>query len=332
MLTFLARRLFVMVPTLILISVLVFVIIQLPPGDFLSTYLNELQAQGEAVDPAKIEFLKRQYGLDQPIYVQYAEWAWGLLHGDLGFSFEYNLPVSDVVGDRLWLSMVLNFSTVIFIYVVSFPIGIYSATRQYSWGDYGFTLLGFLGLAMPNFLFALILLYYANVVFGTSIGGLMDPEFINQGWSFAKIMSVAEHLWAPVVVIGTSGTASMIRRLRANLLDELGKQYVVTAHAKGLSPTKVLFKYPLRMALNPFIADIGNILPQVVSGSVLVSVVMSLPTTGPMLLAALQSQDMYLAGSFLMFLALLTVVGMFISDVLLAWLDPRIRLQGGVSK
>ncbi|MBP3126326.1 ABC transporter permease [Thalassospira sp. ER-Se-21-Dark] len=330
MLTYLARRLFVMIPTLFMISVLVFVIIQLPPGDFLTTYLNELQAQGEAVDPAKIEFLKRQYGLDQPIYIQYAEWAWGLLQGDLGFSFEYNLPVSDVVGDRLWLSLVLNFSTVIFIYIVSFPIGIYSATRQYSWGDYGFTLLGFLGLAMPNFLFALILLYYANVVFGTSIGGLMDPEYINQGWSLSKMMSVVEHLWAPVVVIGTSGTAAMIRRLRANLLDELGKQYVVTAHAKGLSPTKVLFKYPLRMALNPFIADIGNILPQVVSGSVLVSVVMSLPTTGPMLLTALQSQDMYLAGSFLMFLALLTVVGMFVSDVLLAWLDPRIRLQGGV--
>ncbi|NIY74531.1 ABC transporter permease [Thalassospira sp. HF15] len=332
MLTYLARRLFVMIPTLFMISVLVFVIIQLPPGDFLTTYLNELQAQGEAVDPAKIEFLKRQYGLDQPIYIQYAEWAWGLLQGDLGFSFEYNLPVTEVVGDRLWLSLVLNFSTVIFIYIVSFPIGIYSATRQYSWGDYGFTLLGFLGLAMPNFLFALILLYYANVVFGTSIGGLMDPEYINQGWSLAKMMSVVEHLWAPVVVIGTSGTASMIRRLRANLLDELGKQYVVTAHAKGLSPTKVLFKYPLRMALNPFIADIGNILPQVVSGSVLVSVVMSLPTTGPMLLTALQSQDMYLAGSFLMFLALLTVVGMFVSDVLLAWLDPRIRLQGGVGK
>jgi len=332
MLTYLARRLFVMIPTLLIISVLVFVIIQLPPGDFLTTYLNELQAQGEAVDPAKIEFLKRQYGLDQPIYIQYAEWAWGLLQGDLGFSFEYNLPVTDVVGDRLWLSLVLNFSTVLFIYIVSFPIGIYSATRQYSWGDYGFTLLGFLGLAMPNFLFALILLYYANVVFGTSIGGLMDPEYINQGWSLGKMMSVIEHLWAPVVVIGTSGTASMIRRLRANLLDELGKQYVVTAHAKGLSPTKVLFKYPLRMALNPFIADIGNILPQVVSGSVLVSVVMSLPTTGPMLLTALQSQDMYLAGSFLMFLALLTVVGMFVSDVLLAWLDPRIRLQGGVGK
>jgi peptide/nickel transport system permease protein len=332
MLTYLARRLFVMIPTLFMISVLVFVIIQLPPGDFLTTYLNELQAQGEAVDPAKIEFLKRQYGLDQPVYIQYAEWAWGLLQGDLGFSFEYNLPVTEVVGDRLWLSLVLNFSTVIFIYIVSFPIGIYSATRQYSWGDYGFTFLGFLGLAMPNFLFALILLYYANVVFGTSIGGLMDPEYINQGWSLAKVMSVVEHLWAPVVVIGTSGTASMIRRLRANLLDELGKQYVVTAHAKGLSPTKVLFKYPLRMALNPFIADIGNILPQVVSGSVLVSVVMSLPTTGPMLLTALQSQDMYLAGSFLMFLALLTVVGMFVSDVLLAWLDPRIRLQGGVGK
>jgi peptide/nickel transport system permease protein len=328
MLTYLAKRLLVMIPTLFLISVLVFIVIQLPPGDFLTTYLNELKAQGEAVDPAKIAFLREQYGLDQPMYMQYAQWAWGLLHGNLGFSFEYNLPVTEVVGDRLWLSMVLNFSTVLFIYIVSFPIGIYSATRQYSWGDYGFTLLGFLGLAMPNFLFALVLLYYANVYFGTSIGGLMDPQYINESWSFAKMLSVAEHLWAPVLVIGTSGTAAMIRRLRANLLDELSKQYVVTAKAKGLSPMRTLFKYPLRMALNPFIADIGNILPQVVSGSVLVSVVMSLPTTGPMLLTALQSQDMYLAGSFLMFLALLTVIGMFVSDLLLAWLDPRIRLQG----
>tara|TARA_R110002033_G_scaffold171222_1_gene219139 strand:+ start:52396 stop:53394 length:999 start_codon:yes stop_codon:yes gene_type:complete len=332
MLTFLARRLLVMIPTLFMISVLVFIVIQLPPGDFLTTYMNELKAQGEAVDPAKIAFLRAQYGLDEPLYMQYVHWAWGLLHGNLGFSFEYNMPVTDVVGDRLWLSMVLNFSTILFIYLVSFPIGIYSATRQYSWGDYGITLLGFLGLAMPNFLFALVLLYYANVVFGTSIGGLMDPEFINAGWSLPKVVSVIEHLWAPVLVIGTSGTASMIRRLRANLLDELGKQYVVTARAKGLSPLKVLFKYPLRMSLNPFISDIGNILPQVVSGSVLVSVVMSLPTTGPMLLSALQSQDMYLAGSFLMFLALLTVVGMFVSDLLLAWLDPRIRLQGSISE
>ena len=224
--------------------------------------------------------------------------------------------------------MVLNFATIIFIYMVSFPIGVYSATHQYSWGDHGLTLIGFLGLATPNFLLALVLLYFANVWFGTSIGGLMDPQYLDQPWTIDKAWSVAAHLWVPVVVIGTSGTAGMIRRLRANLLDELHKQYVVTGRAKGLSPGKLLIKYPLRMALNPFIADIGNLLPQVVSGSVIVSSVMSLPTTGPMLLGALQSQDMYLAGSFLIFLAMLTVVGMFVSDVLLTVLDPRIRLTG----
>jgi peptide/nickel transport system permease protein len=225
--------------------------------------------------------------------------------------------------------MVLNFSTIIFIYLVSFPIGIYSATHQYNWGDHGLTFIGFLGLATPNFLLALILLYFANVYFGTSIGGLMDPEFIDKPWSTGKILSVLEHLWIPVLVIGTSGTAGMIRRLRANLLDELQKQYVVTGRAKGLPQRKLLLKYPVRMALNPFVADIGSLLPQVVSGSVIVSAVMSLPTTGPMLLRALQSQDMYLAGSFLIFLAILTVIGMFLSDLLLAVLDPRIRLEGG---
>jgi peptide/nickel transport system permease protein len=215
---------------------------------------------------------------------------------------------------------------------VSFPIGIYSATNQYSWGDYGLTFIGFIGLATPNFLLALVLLYFANVWFGTSIGGLMDPVYIDQPWSVDKALSVLEHLWVPVVVIGTSGTAGMIRRLRANMLDELQKQYVVTARAKGLSPIRALIKYPLRTALNPFIADIGNMLPQVVSGSAIVSMVLSLPTTGPMLIAALQSQDMYLAGSFLIFLAMLTVVGMFLSDLALAWLDPRIRLGGGANR
>jgi peptide/nickel transport system permease protein len=216
--------------------------------------------------------------------------------------------------------------------MMSFPIGVYSATHQYSWGDHGLTFIGFLGLATPNFLLALILLYFANVWFGTSIGGLMEPEFIDQPWTWGKIKSVLAHLWVPVVVIGTSGTAGMIRRLRANLLDELQKQYVVTGRAKGLGELRLLIKYPMRMALNPFIADIGSLLPQVVSGSVIVSAVMSLPTTGPMLLSALQSQDMYLAGSFLMFLAVLTVIGMFVSDVLLAMLDPRIRLDGGVKR
>ncbi len=321
-----------MIPTLFAISIITFVIIQLPPGDYLSTYIAELQSQGENVDIAKIEALRAQYGLDKSMVEQYCFWVLGLLQGDLGFSFEYQLPVSEVVGDRLLLTLVLNFTTIIFIWLVSFPIGIYSATNQYSWGDYGLTFVGFIGLATPNFLLALILLYFANVWFGTSIGGLMDPIYIDQPWSTAKFLSILEHLWVPVVVIGTSGTASMIRRLRANMLDELQKQYVVTAKAKGLHPLKALIKYPLRTSLNPFIADIGNMLPQIISGSAIVSMVLSLPTTGPMLISALQSQDMYLAGSFLIFLALLTVVGMFLSDLALAWLDPRIRLGGGASK
>jgi peptide/nickel transport system permease protein len=331
-LSYLSRRLLTMILTLLTISALVFVIIQLPPGDYLSSYIAQLEAQGELVPREKIDFLRRQYGLDRPMIEQYFIWLFGLIQGDLGYSFEHNVPVSAVVGDRLLLSMVLNFSTILFIYLVAFPIGVYSATHQYSWGDHGLTFLGFIGLATPNFLLALILMYLANIWFGTSIGTLMDERYLSEPWSIAKALSVLEHLWVPVVVIGLSGTAGMIRRLRANLLDELQKQYVVTGRAKGLPPARLLLKYPLRMALNPFVADIGNLLPQVVSGSVIVSAVMSLQTTGPMLLAALQSQDMYLAGSFLMFLALLTVAGMFLSDVLLAALDPRIRLSGTMNR
>lgn len=332
MFTYLIRRLLVMIPTLLVISVLVFVIIQLPEGDYLSSHIAELQAQGEKVGQEEIAFLRQQYGLDRSPVEQYVVWLTGMLRGDFGYSFEYNLPVSQVVGDRLFLSFVLSFATIVFTWVVAFPIGVYSATHQYSWADHGLTLIGFLGLATPNFLLALVLLYIANVVFGTSIGGLMDPQYINAPMSWGKLLSVLEHLWIPVVVIGTSGTAGMIRRLRANLLDELQKQYVVTARAKGLPPFRLLVKYPLRMALNPFIADIGNLLPQVISGAAIVSVVLSLPTTGPMLLSALQSQDMYLAGSFLMFLSLLTVIGMFLSDLALAVLDPRIRLEGGATR
>jgi len=332
MLAYVIRRLLLMIPTLIAISAITFLIIQLPPGDYLTTLLAELEAQGEAVDPKKIEFLRAQYGLDRPPVEQYFFWVLGMLQGDFGYSFEYGLPVSEVVGDRLLLTFIVSFATIIFTYLMAFPIGIYSAVNQYSVGDYTLTFIGFLGLATPNFLLALVMLYFANVYFGTSIGGLMDPEYIDQPWSWGKVVSVLEHLWIPVVVIGTSGTAGMIRRLRANLLDELQKQYVVTGRAKGLPAGRLLFKYPLRMALNPFIADIGSLLPQVVSGAAIVSVVLSLPTTGPMLLDALRSQDMYLAGSFLMFLAMLTVVGVLISDILLALLDPRIRLGGEVQK
>jgi peptide/nickel transport system permease protein len=332
MLSYIARRVLMMIPTLLAISIIVFVIIQLPPGDYLESHIAELEAQGESIDPQKIAFLRQQYGLDRPLYEQYLHWVGGLMRGNLGYSFEYDLPVRDVVGDRMFLTVIVSLVTIVFTWIIAFPIGIYSATHQYSWSDYGLTLLGFIGLATPNFLLALVMLYLANVWFGTSIGGLMDPSYIDQPWSWGKIKSILEHLWIPVVVIGTSGTAGMIRRLRANLLDELQKQYVVTGRAKGLPPFKLLTKYPLRMALNFFIADIGSILPSIISGAEIVAVVLSLPTTGPMLLSSLQSQDMYLAGSFLMFLAVLTVIGVLISDLLLAALDPRIRLQGGATK
>ncbi len=327
MLTYLVKRLITMIMTLVVISVLVFIIIKLPPGDYLSTYIEELKAQGEAVDQGRIDFLRKRYGLDLPAWQQYLNWATGLVRGDLGWSFEYDQPVSQVVGETLFMTIILKLATVLFIYAVAFPIGVYSATHQYSWADHGLTFLGFLGIAIPNFLLALIILYAANVWFGTSIGGLMDPSFIDKPWSWGRALSVLEHLWAPVFVIGITGTAGMVRRLRANLLDELQKQYVTTARAKGLPERRLLIRYPLRMALNPFISDVGSLLPQLVSGAVIVSVVMSLPTSGPLLLSALQSQDTYLAGSFLMFLATLTVVGMFISDVALAMLDPRIRLE-----
>jgi peptide/nickel transport system permease protein len=316
-----------MVPTLIAISVIVFVIIQLPPGDYLSTYISELQAQGEGVNQERIAYLREKYGLDEPLWQQYLMWIGGLVQGDLGYSFEYQLPVSDLIGERLLLTFIISIVTILFTYAVAFPIGIYTAVRQYSLGDYTLSFLGFLGLATPNFLLALVLLYVANVMFGTSIGGLMDPEYVDAPWSWGKVASILEHLWVPVVVIGTSGTAAMIRRLRANLLDELQKQYVITGRAKGLPPGRLLLKYPLRIAINPFISDIGNLLPQVVSGAAIVSVVLDLPTTGQMLIGALKSQDMYLAGSFLMFLALLTVIGMLLSDLALAVLDPRIRLE-----
>ncbi len=337
MINFLARRMLTMATTLLIISAVVFFIIKLPPGDFLTNQIAELRAQGEAASAAKAEFLIQQYGLDKPAWQQYLVWLGvmpgpngfsGLLQGDWGWSFEFDRPVNEVVGDALWLTLLVNLAVVIFVHVMSIPIAIYSATRQYSVGDYIATFIGYIGLATPSFLLALILLYYTNRWFGVSIGGLYDPQYAGQPWTWPKIQSLLSHLVVPTLVIGLSGTAAMIRRMRANLLDELGKQYYVTAKAKGLPPTKALLKYPFRMSLNPFIADIGNLLPNLVSGSVLVSLVLSLPTVGPILLAALKSQDQFLAGFILMFVAVLTVVGMLISDLLLAWLDPRIRLGG----
>jgi peptide/nickel transport system permease protein len=338
MIRFLLRRIVTMAVTLLIISALVFFIIKLPPGDFLSNQIAELRAQGESASIAKAEFLIMQYGLDKPAWQQYLVWLGvmpgpngfsGLLQGDWGWSFEYDKPVVDVIGDALWLTLLVNLAVVIFIHVISIPIAIYSATRQYSIGDYVATFIGYIGLATPSFLLALILLYYMNRWFGVSIGGLYDAQYAGEPWTWAKTQSLLSHLLVPTVVIGLGGTAAMIRRMRANLLDELGKQYYVTAKAKGLGPTKALLKYPFRMSLNPFIADIGNLLPHLVSGSVLVSLVLSLPTVGPILLSALKSQDQFLAGFILMFVAVLTVVGMLVSDLLLAWLDPRIRMGGG---
>ena len=332
MLRYIIWRILMMVPTLAIISALVFTIIELPPGDYFESYVAELQAQGESVNAEQIEQLRQEYGFDKPPILRYFYWVGGMLTGDFGYSFEYRLPVMDVVGDRLWLTILVSFTTIIFTWLIAFPIGIYSATHQYSWGDYGLTFMGLLGIAIPNFMMALVFMYLANVWFGTSIGHLMEPEYMDQAMSWDKFKSILAHLWIPVVIIGTAGTAGMIRRLRANLLDELQKQYVVTARAKGLHPFKALVKYPLRMALNFFIADIGSILPAIISGAEITAIVLSLETTGPLLLRALKSQDMYLAGSFLMFLAFLTVIGVLISDLALAVLDPRIRLQGGSTK
>ncbi len=332
MIRYILWRFAVMIPTLLIISALVFTIIELPPGDYFESYIAELKAAGEGVDMEQIEALRAQYGFDQPMVIRYFYWVAGMLQGDFGYSFEYQLPVSDIVGDRLWLTVLVSFVTIVFTWVIAFPIGIYSATHQYSWNDYSLTFLGLLGLAIPNFMLALILMYFANIWFGTSIGHLMDQQYLNAPMSWDKARSILGHLVIPVIIVGTAGTAGMIRRLRANLLDELRKQYVTTARAKGMKQSRMLIKYPLRMALNFFISDIGSILPAIISGAEITAIVLSLETTGPMLIKALQSQDMYLAGSFLMFLALLTVIGVLISDLALVILDPRIRLQGGATK
>ncbi|HSI39318.1 MAG TPA: ABC transporter permease [Xanthobacteraceae bacterium] len=335
MILYVLRRLVTMAVTLLMISALVFVIIKLPPGDFLTNQIEELRSQGDAASAVKADALRTEYGLDKPVWYQYATWVglWpgphgfsGLLQGDWGWSFEYQISVREVVGGALAMTMVVNLATVIFIHVVSIPIAIYAATHRNSFGAHVVTFIGYIGLATPSFLLALALLFYLNRWFGISIGGMMDPVYQNQGWSLAKFGSMASHMVVPVIVIGMAGTAGMIRRMRANLLDEMNKQYTVTAKAKGLPPLRALLKYPFRIALNPFVADIGNILPQVVSGSVLVSLVLSLPTVGPILLQALKVQDQYLAGFILMFVALLTVIGMLIADLALAMLDPRIRI------
>lgn len=336
MLRYVARRLATMAATLVIISMLVFVIINLPPGDFLSNQIAELRATGQAASVAKAEFLQKEYALDRPLWEQYLIWigAWpgphgfsGLLQGDLGWSFEFDKPVIDVVGEAVWLTIIVNLAVVLFVYAVALPIGTVAAAKANTWVDYLVSFIGYIGLATPNFLLALILYYYGERYLGLPIGGLMDASYEGQPLSWGKIGSVLEHLIVPVIVIGTSGTAAMAQRLRANLLDELNKPYVTTAIAKGCSRPRAIARYPLRVALNPFVADIGNLLPNLVSGSVIVSVVMSLPTIGPRLLDALKSQDQFLAGFILLFVALLTQIGMALSDILLAILDPRIRTE-----
>lgn len=338
MIMFVLRKIGTMLATLLVVSAMVFAIIKLPPGDYLTNQIAELTAQGDAASAQKTEFLRKEFGLDKPAWQQYLMWLGampgprgfsGLLQGDLGWSFEHNQPVAKLIGEALLLTLVVNLAAIVLVHIVAIPIAIYSARNQYSLSDYIVTFVGYLGIATPNFLLALVLLFYLNRWFGISVGGLVDPKYAAEPWTWPKIGSLAAHLIVPAVVIGLHGTAAMIRRMRANLLDELQKQYYVTARAKGLPPRRALLKYPFRMSLNPFVADIGNLLPSLVSGSVLVSVVLSLPTVGPLLLQALKIQDQYLAGSILMFVALLTIVGMLISDLLLGVLDPRIRFGAG---
>ncbi len=327
MMGYIARRVLYMIPTLFLVSIVTFIIIQLPPGDYLDTLAADLGEAG-VEDTGVMEALREQYGLGQPIYVQYYKWMTGILfEGDFGISFEKNVPVTNLIWDRLGWTFGISLMTLIFIWAVALPIGIYSAVKKYSVGDYVATFFGFIGLAVPNFLLALVMMYVAFKYFGQSVGGLVSPEYLDAPWNWDKWVDFLKHIWMPIFVIGTSGAAALIRIMRANLLDELYRPYVVTARAKGMSEFQLLLRYPVRVALNPFISTIGWILPTLVSGEIIVAVVMNLPTTGPLLLRALLVQDMYLAGSLILIVSMLTVIGTLISDLLLAWIDPRIRYQ-----
>ena len=327
MLFYIIRRFLFMIILLLMVSVVSFIIIQLPPGDYLTSYVENLRAGGVVLDEQQIDSLERRYGLDLPVYAQYLKWMWNMLHGDFGRSFQWNQPVSKLIAKRLPLTITISLLTLLFVYAVSIPIGIYSATHQYSVGDYTFTVAGFAGLAIPNFLLALILMFISYKYLGLSVGGLFSIEYQLAPWSLGKVIDMLKHLPIPIIVIGTAGTAGLIRVMRGCLLDELRKQYVITARAKGVSERALLFKYPVRVAINPIISTIGWTLPAIVSGETITAIVLSLPTTGPLLFRALMTQDMYLAGSTIMFLAFLTVIGTLISDILLAWIDPRIRYE-----
>jgi peptide/nickel transport system permease protein len=327
MLGFIVRRLIAGIITIWAASILAFLVIQLPPGDYVTAYVAQLQSAGTIVTQDEAQALRIQYGLDQPIYVQYFKWLGLIMRGNFGMALEFRRPVLDVIGDRLALTMVVSVAAIIFIWVLALPIGIYSAVRQYSIGDYIFTFIGFLGVAIPNFMLALIVLYVGFKYFGmTSIGGLFSQEYLQAPWSWAKVWDLIKHLPLPAIILGMAGMAELIRIMRANLLDELRKPYVVTARAKGLTEMRVIMKYPVRAALNPFASTIGYLFPFIVSGSIIVSLVLSLPTVGPLLYRALIAQDLFLASTILLLLAVLTVIGTFISDLILMWVDPRIRL------
>ena len=327
MLKYVTRRFLYMVATLVIISIVSFVVIQLPPGDFHTSYLAKLAEAGDTVSQAERDALRARYGLDRPMHIRYLHWISGVLRGDFGWSLEWMQSVSDLIWSRLGLTVLMSVCAMLFTWIIAFPIGILSAVKQYSFWDYTATFFGFIGLAIPNFLLALVLMWISFEYFGANVGGLFSPEYADAPWSLEKVLDLAKHLWIPMIVIGTAGTASLIRVMRANLLDELRKPYVVTARAKGVSETRLLLKYPVRLALNPFISTIGWMLPAVISGETITSVVLNLPTSGALFLGALRSQDMYLAGSFILLSSSLTVIGTFLSDLALAWVDPRIRFN-----
>jgi peptide/nickel transport system permease protein len=325
MVTYILQRLGLALVTIWAISVVSFVIIQLPPGDFVDTYITNLAASGSAVRAEEAQALREQYGLDKPIWVQYWKWISRVVTGDFGMSMEWGRPVIEVIGDRLWLTIVISFAAILITWGIALPIGIYSAVRQYSVADYIFTFVGFVGLAVPNFLLALIIMYFGFKFFDLNIGGLFSAEYQIAPWSAGKVWDMMKHLPLPAMILALAGTAQLIRIMRANLLDELRRPYVTTARARGLPEWRVILKYPVRAALNPFASTIGYLLPFVVSGSIVVSLVLSLPTVGPLLLRSLVAQDMFLAGTIVLLLGILTVIGTFLSDLILMWIDPRIR-------
>jgi peptide/nickel transport system permease protein len=328
MLNFLIQRLLLFIPTVFVISIVTFILIQLPPGDYISSYAAQLEASGQEASEQLLSALRTRYGLDQPAYIQYFKWISNIvLRGDFGHSMQWNRPVTDLIWGRLGWTFAISFLTIIVTWIIAFPIGIYSATNQYSGFDYIFTFIGFIGQGIPDFLLALVLMWIGFTVFGQDVGGLFSEAYREAPWSWAKFVDLLGHLWVPVLVLGISGTAGLIRTMRANLLDELRKPYVVTARAKGMKEWQLVLKYPVRVALNPFISSIAYVLPQLVSGTTIISIVLSLPTTGPIQIRSLMSQDMYLAGSIFLLLSSLTVLGTLISDILLAVVDPRIRLE-----